>query len=103
MTRKEILGMRAVAKDIIFFNQKRKDLTHKQVMDAFYKIMRKHGIKQGEWDKDGSGRIMANFEWSMCLTLIMDTHNANNSCERLFNDKTPSDLEAYGKRPTKKK
>lgn len=98
MTKKSISDMSAVAKDIIHFNPKRKDLTQKQLMQEFYKIMRKHGIKQGTWNKGGSGRICNNFEWTMCLTLLVDTHNGNNLLSRLFGS-TPSDLKAYGKKP----
>lgn len=53
MTKKEILALRSLAHDIIHFNPQRKDVNNKQLMDAFYKIMSKHGIKQGgmvrEW------------------------------------------------------
>lgn len=93
--------MRAVAKDIITFNTKRKDYTHKQEMAIFYRIMRKHGIKEGEWSKTGNGRICNNFEWTMCLALFRDTCDGNKMLTTLLGN-TPKDLLAYGKQPKSK-
>lgn len=87
--------MRAVAKDIILFNPKGADMTRKQAMSKFYKIMQKHGIKQGEWTEDG-GRICNNFEWTMCLTLFNHTIQTNNMLQDIVGENMPKSLEAYG-------
>lgn len=97
LTDNSILKMREIAKDIINHNPyPRKDYTHKESMHIFYKIMRKHGIKEGEWS--GGGRIVSNFEWTMCKALFLDTVMSNKNMSMLLGD-TPNDLLAYGKKP----
>lgn len=97
-----ILKMREIAKDIINHNKyPYKDYTHKESMQIFHKIMRKHGIKQGEWS-EGGGRIVSNFEWIMCKTLFLDTVMNNKNMSMMFDD-IPNDLMAYGKKPKTKK
>jgi len=93
-----ILKMRAVARDIIDFNKERKDLKHSEVMKGFYAIMKKHGIKQGEWSENG-GRTCNNPEWTMCLHLMRDTVHLNTQLQDLFGDKMPAELQAYGTQP----
>ncbi len=94
----------ALAKDIIIFNSygnKHKELTRKQELNAFYKIMRKHGIKQGKWNRNGSGRICNNFEWTLCLEAFKSIREKNNVLGDLMN-KPPKDLLAYGEQQKKK-
>lgn len=93
-----ILKMRSVAHDIIHFNNKRDDMTHDQMMKKFYAIMKKHGIKQGEWSETG-GRTCNNPEWTMCLHLMRDTHHLNTQLQDMFGHKMPKELMAYGTRP----
>lgn len=91
-----------VARDIINFNPKRKDLTLSQAFKIFYSIMRKHGIKQGTWHKQKNGitsLTCSNPEWTMCLYLFLHCHNSNHSLQIAFGFNVPKDLEAYGKKP----
>jgi len=89
--------MRAVAHDIIRFNPKRKDLNSRQMMQCFYKIMAKHGIKQGEWS--GNGRTCNNPEWTMCLTLMENIHTGSQKLSIVLGVDPPRNLLAYGKKP----
>ena len=89
--KKEIKFMSTVAKDIIL--TKFKDgMTLLQVQKLFYKIMRRHGIKEGT--KSGNGRIVSNFEWTMCKELFIQTLDGYLKME-FFGFKTPRDLEQY--------
>lgn len=92
------LFLRELAQDIINFNSKRKDLTLAAAMKKFYGIMKKHGITQGEWDENGSGRLICNPEWTMCLTLFMNIHHATHKMETILTS-PPKELLAYGTKP----
>jgi hypothetical protein len=67
------------------------------LMDKFYKLMRKHGIKQGTWT-EGGGRLVSNFEWTMCLIAFRSHVNAKWDWAFLMGN-TPKDLLAYGAKP----
>ncbi len=82
--------MSDVAKDIIKINYK---FTHKEaLMNSFYNIMRKHGIKQGTLNK-GGGRTCANYEWTMCWLLFLQCLRDEINLDGLFS--VPKDLENY--------
>ena len=89
--------MREVAKDIITCKITR-DMSHEQCMKKFYSIMRKHGIKQGEWT-EGGGRTTNNFEWTMCFTLFRSVCHDQFLLSDLFGEGMPKDLRAYGPEP----
>ena len=59
--------LRNVAEDII-----KCDITHsdslEDIMNKFYDIMRKHGVKKGT--RKGSGVSMNNYEWTICKELL---------------------------------
>ena len=97
-----ILKMREVAKDILSYNKKDRNMNHNQMMQKFYLIMTKHGIKQGEWT-EGGGRLCNNPEWTMCLHLMRDSYAQNSLLADLFGDKMPASLQAYGTKPVAKK
>lgn len=94
--------LRCLAEDIINYNPKRKQLTHDQAMKKFYSIMEKHGIKQGEWT-EGGGRLVANFEWTLCLTMFHEVRRNEFLLQDLFSEGMPKNLLAYGKKPKTKK
>lgn len=65
-----LVSLPDVAKDIIQAKIT-PDMTLLDVEKVFYKLMRKHGIKQGTKTEDG-GIQQNNFEWTICKTLFMD-------------------------------
>lgn len=89
--------MSAVAEDIIKVKIT-PTMSHDQCMKKFYSIMRKHGIKQGEWNESG-GRITNNFEWTMCYTLFKEVYQGQFLLSDLFGQGIPKDLRAYGLEP----
>lgn len=72
--------------------------THKSSLDKFYKIMRKHGIKQGTWSEDGVGRILSNPEWVMFYDIFKSIIDKHYIFATLLKS-PPKDLMAYGKKP----
>jgi len=89
---KEIRFMSAVAEDIIGLKFKPK-MTLLQVQKLFYKVMRKHGIKEGT--KSGNGITIANFEWTMCKELFLSMLVSHFHIGPLCWAETPKDLECY--------
>lgn len=90
---KQIKFMSAVAKDIILLKFK-PTMTLQQVESRFYRIMRKHGIKEGT--KSGNGRITNNFEWTMCQILFLQRVQDYFVMNRFFvGTGTPKDLLQY--------
>lgn len=83
-----------VAKDIIQFKFKR-TMTLGQCQIEFYKIMRKHGIKQGtpSHNEKGEevGRLCNNFEWSMCKEMFIKSVGGFFTFEDLLGN-VPKDL-----------
>ena len=69
MSQKRNLKMRKVAEEIIGMKIKNQGLT--TLTKKFYQIMRDNGIKEGEWEKGGNSRLVANYEWTMCKTLFL--------------------------------
>jgi hypothetical protein len=65
-----------------------------EILDKFYTIMRKYGIKEGTITKNKSGRVIANFEWTMCKHLFLDKLESEVKITSLLND-VPKDLQAY--------
>lgn len=94
----EIIFMRKVSKDIInMFNKETSGkLTLEQCYDKFYKIMRKHGITQGEWSQNGAGRIVSNFEWTACMNIFKESIMSWFFWRGLI-EEVPKDLMGYGK------
>jgi hypothetical protein len=64
--------MKAVAQDILFIKIN-KSATIGSLMKKFLEIMNKHGIKYGTRSRDGVSASVANFEWTMCKALFIDT------------------------------
>ena len=69
----------------------------KDLLEKFYKVMRKHGIKQGTWTENGS-RLSSNGEWCMCYQVFRVRVDSEWMWFTLLNE-PPKDLLAYGKRP----
>ena len=70
----------------------------KSLQDQFFAIMRKYGIKQGNWSANGYGRAVATPEWSFATAAM---HQRISSSLNMFFllAHVPTDLQAYGKRP----
>lgn len=70
--------MREVAKELINMNFHKAD-TLDDCLDAFYDIMRKHGIKQGTPSKNEEGEVVGRTvstpEWVACKTLFINSMN----------------------------
>ena len=66
--------MKEVAKDIIEINIEDSD-TVKDLLDKFYDVMRKHGIKKGTQSVNDEGEevgvLMNNYEWTMAWELFL--------------------------------
>ncbi len=81
-----------LAEDII--NMKFRPATSlEQCLRMFYRLMRKHGIKEGTIN--GTGRSVNNFEWTMAQELFLARIRDYVQMDMLFCSKTPKDLEAY--------
>lgn len=83
----------AVAKDIIAMKVADGD-TSVVLLRRFYAIMRRHGIKQGTKNANGTGRICDNFEWTGAKAIF----NEHVEQERFFHPaliRVPKDLECY--------
>ena len=86
--------LREVAEDLI----KTKFVTDKEItkiLNRFYKIMRKHGICEGTLTKNKNGRILNNFEWTMCKDLFVRKIQSDIEMAGLLGSLTPQDLEHY--------
>ena len=68
-------------------------------LNKFYDVMRKHGICQGTWSKNG--RTVSNAEWIMCYN-IFKSHKLMALDIFLILNEPPEDLLAYGENPHKK-
>jgi hypothetical protein len=91
--KEEILLARQIAKEIInteFLEDK--DL--KRIMNKFYKIMRKHGIKQGTWNKEKTYRNCDEFEWTMFKELFISRVKSQLDFSEFLLD-IPKDLQGY--------
>ena len=66
---KKSLNIREVAKEIIDMKIEEKD-SLKTLRNRFYKILIKHGIKEGT--KQDVGVTVSNPEWTMCQGLFVD-------------------------------
>lgn len=85
------IDMSKVSKDIIDIKFKPSD-TLQVAMNKFYFIMRRHGIKEGTSDGKG-GRIVCNYEWTMCMVLFIDRIEQFIRMASLFGKMgTPKDL-----------
>ena len=60
--------------------------------------MRRYGIKEGI-RTEGGGRLTANFEWTMCVSLFIDTITSSINFDHLFSDSLPEDLLCYEEAP----
>jgi hypothetical protein len=89
------INISKVAEDIIKIKFKRSD-TLSSCLKKFYDVMRKHGIKQGTptCNDEGEevGRIVANFEWTMCYALFVKHITDFFTWEDIFSTKIPEDL-----------
>lgn len=86
----------AVTKDIIAIKVKNTD-SAATLRAQLYRVLRKHGIRKGTEQKDGSV-LCDNFEWTGA-NAIFDHHvRASLEMERWF-VKLPKDLEHYPYRP----
>lgn len=68
-------------------------------MQKFYAVMRKWGIKQGTWTKNG--RSVCSAEWNMCFAVFKQNKILALDIWLVLNE-PPSDLLAYGKEPVKR-
>src|SRR5689334_15105527 len=67
------------------------DVDCRRLLKKFYAILRKHGVKQGEWMKNGRGRTCNNPEWTAAKALFESQVRGQLEMWALFND-APSDL-----------
>lgn len=79
-----------VSKEIIRLKIKN-SMTLNQIINKFYRIMRKHGIKKGT--KDGNGVKMSNFEWTLCWNLFEKQIESHFMFDNLL--RCPKDLNHY--------
>ena len=91
--------MARVAKEILGI---RMDTTSvPKVYSRFYAIMRKYGIREGTVTPGKPGRQTANYEWTMCLTLlesqVVQAFVLSHLLGRILGARVavPKDLEAY--------
>ena len=81
-----------IAEEIIKLKFKKSE-TLSGVLNRFYRIMRKHGIKEGT-PCGGGGRIVARFEFTLYWTLFLETLSGQIDLGRFFGEfKVPKDLE----------
>lgn len=71
------------------------------LMNKFYDVMRKHGIKQGNWTENGS-RTICTAEWNFCFNLFKNHKILAYDLWLILNE-PPQDLLAYGPKPKLKK
>ena len=87
-------ALREIAEDLI----KTKFITDKEmakILNRFYEIMRKHGICEGTLTQNKKGRIINNYEWTMCRDLFIRRIQSDLDMADLLGDVTPSDLKHY--------
>lgn len=92
----DIKNLGNIYKDILNIEVKVTD-SFKSLLDKFYDVMRKWGIKQGIWNEFG-GRSINNPEWSMCWE-VFKSHKILAFDLWLSMNQPPKDLLAYGKKP----
>lgn len=89
-----IIDIRKLAEDIIKIKFKKTD-TLKDCLDEFYEIMRKYGIKEGmpSYNEEGKkvGRLVNNYEWTICKEMFINRVIEFFNWETLFSD-APKDL-----------
>lgn len=93
-------NLQKIYEDILAIKISEKD-NFKSCMNKFYDVMRKWGIKQGEWTENGS-RLINNAEWNMCFQ-IFKNHKILQFDIWLSLSTPPKDLLAYGNKPKNKK
>jgi hypothetical protein len=90
--KEEIKFMAMVAEDLIKLKFK-PTTTLQQALKMFYRVMRKHRIKQGT--KEGNGIRISNYEWTMCVNLFLSTVKSHFDFGMLLGSGTPKDLQHY--------
>ena len=75
--------------------------TIESLVNQFYDIMRKYGIKQGTWTGRGS-RLVSNAEWNICWQVFLNNYQSSLNLACLLHE-VPEDLLAYGEKPKIKK
>ncbi len=90
-------NLEAVAQDLLAINIK-PTYPYNYLMQKFYTVMRKHGIKQGTWCKNGIGRQCDSAEWSICSVFFHKLIDDSKIFQQITS-KVPQDLMAYGKQP----
>lgn len=90
--KKKNFNLEKVGCDLVNIKFKEAD-TLKQVMEKFYLVMRKHGIKRGTKSKSG-GIIQDNYEWTFSKALFQERVIDYFQMANIF-DKLPKDLESY--------
>lgn len=91
MKNKKAKNLEEISKEIIQLKFK-KSMTLSQVMNKFYSIMRKHGVKKGTKSSNGAVR-MSNFEWSICWCLFQKQIESYFVFDEMLN--FPKDLYHY--------
>lgn len=82
--------LQKASKDLMQLKLK-KGMTLENCVKAFYKIMRKHRIKQGTKTK-GGGVLRNNFEWTVCKQAFYLVLTSFFEMEDMFGNITPKDL-----------
>jgi len=96
---KDITNISLLAKDII--NYKIDDnLSLKDIRNGFYKILRKHSIKQGTPNPKGNGRTRNTPEWVMANELFYSRVMSYLNISDIFGKGVPKDLLGF---PSKSK
>lgn len=87
--KKEILFMERVTRDINAMKFTPETTLH-QIEKKFHRIMRKHGIKHGTKNSNGSVSV-SNAAWVICQQLMLSNIPYYFTLERMFD--TPKDLQ----------
>jgi hypothetical protein len=82
--------MGEVAKDLIEINVENKSIG--DLYNEFFNIMRKYGIKQNSKCENDNCVTGSNYEWTMAMTLFLDSIQSEMRMEFLLGSIVPKDL-----------
>jgi hypothetical protein len=83
--------LRTLAEDVITFKFT-DDMTLGQVREHLYNLMRKYGIKEGEWNEDKTCRTTSNFEWILVKDIFLRRLDDHIDLDIILFKDTPEDL-----------
>lgn len=91
-----IKDLNKIYKDLLNIKITKKD-SFETSMKKFYAVMRKWGICQGTYDKNGNGILVNNPEWNMCFNVFWTNHISTFNIWLALST-PPKDLRAYNKK-----